>query len=117
MSKPKNGHICESMSSSLIKVKNMINSVMKMNHYEVAEQLGTCSNIVEQLLRNDAMNQIISIRSIKLVAFELILMIAEEKACNSELNISDYEDSFVNNKKLKFTASMKNTLAAINETM
>ncbi len=44
-------------------------------------------------------------------------MIAEESTAESKPRLSLLENAFGNNRKLKLTASMRNTLASINEVL
>lgn len=99
----------------LMKVNELINSIFAMNHHEMADQLQTCSKIVSQLLQNELVNHLSSIAAAKLLSYELILLIAEENAADSRRRLSLMENTFGNNKKIKLTASMRNTLTSIGE--
>lgn len=88
-----------------------------MNQHEMIDQLQTCSKIVSQLLQNELINHLSSLAAAKLLAYELILLIAEENVADSRPRLSLMENTFGNNKKIKLTASLRNTLTSIGEVL
>lgn len=115
MSRSENKGIIANIDTPLMKVNELINSVFAMNQYEMVDQLQTCSKIVSQLLQNQLINHVSSLAAAKLLVYELVLLIAEENAADSRPRLSLMENTFGNNKKIKLTASLRNTLASIGE--
>lgn len=107
----------EPMEIPLIKVNELINSIFAMNQGTVAEQLGVCSKIGGQLLQNQLINHISSLKSAKLLCYELVLMIAEENAFEGISKISCYENSYGKNKNVQLSTSMRCTLALIDQSL
>lgn len=68
------------ITTPLMKVNELINSIYAVNHNELIDQLHTCSKIVSQLLHNQLIDHINSIGAAKLLCYELVLLIAEENA-------------------------------------
>lgn len=100
-----------------MKVNEVINSIFALNQHEIIDQLQTCSKIVSQLLQNELINHFPSQAATKLLTYELILLIAEENVADSRPRLSLMENTFGNNKKIKLTASMRNTLTSIGEVL
>ena len=103
----------EPMEIPLIKVNELINSIFAMNQGTVVEQLGVCSKIGGQLLQNQLINNISSLKSAKLLCYELVLMIAEENAFEGISKISSFENSYGKNKNVQLSTSIRCTLALI----
>lgn len=64
------------------KINEILNSVYALNQAEMDSQLYTCSKIVSELLQNNFI-ALATPSAVKLICYELVLMIAEEESAGS----------------------------------
>ena len=104
----------QSNDKNFYQINEIVNSIFAMNAQAIDSQLYNLSKIVGQFLRNDLITHINSVKALKLLAYELVMTIAQESV-SEKPRLTFLENAFEENKKIRFSASLKNNLTSIGD--